>query len=71
MMPALSVDSPSSFSLHSMPKLSSPRIFAFLMTKSPGRMAPGVANATVSPARQFGAPQTTVSCSAPVSTRAS
>ena len=52
-----------------MPPLSWPRIFVFLMRKSPGSTAPGSAQAVSSPARALGAPQTICTGSAwPTST---
>ena len=41
-----------------MPCEGTPRNFAFLILKSPGRTAPTVATATFNPKRQFLAPQT-------------
>ena len=68
-MPSWSSESSSSRAEHSMPWLSSPRIFAFLIVTPPGSVAPTVASGTIMPARTFGAPHTTRSSPAPPSTR--
>jgi hypothetical protein len=59
MIPEPSSPSPSSVAEQIMPQLSTPRIFDFLIWKSPGSCAPTRAKRTVRPARTFGAPQTT------------
>src|SRR5688572_10104805 len=49
---------PSSFAEHNMPKDSTPRSLAAVMSLSPGSLAPTVASAAFNPARAFCAPQT-------------
>ena len=63
MMPSASTSMPSSLKEQSMPWDGWPRSLAFLMVKSPGRVAPTLATHTLRPARQFGAPQTMSSSS--------
>jgi hypothetical protein len=60
MMPAASWASPSSLAEHSMPKDSTPRTLACLISNS-GSLAPTRAQAVLRPARALGAPQTMVS----------
>ena len=57
-MPLCSSLMPSSRAEQSMPMDTTPRSLDFLILKSPGRTAPIVAQATLMPARTFGAPQT-------------
>ena len=52
-----------------MPWLSSPRIVLFRITVPPGNVAPTVASGTTIPARTLGAPHTTRTSPAPLSTR--
>jgi len=54
-----------------MPWLSSPRIFAALMTRPLGIVVPTVASGTIMPAATFGAPHTILSSPEPPSTRQS
>ena len=69
-IPEPSSPSSSSVAEQIMPQLSTPRIFDFLMRKSPGSTAPTRASKTVSPVRTFGAPHTTCTGSPdPSSTR--
>ena len=75
-MPSCSSDSPSSRSEHTMPRDSTPRIFAGFSSMRPPvwpsiSSAPTRAKAIFCPAATFGAPQTTVSLPSPVSTVAS
>ena len=56
--PEWSSEIPSSRAEQSMPKLSTPRILAFLMVKPPGKTAPILAHGTLMPALALGAPQT-------------
>ena len=57
-IPSWSSEIPNSEKLHNMPNEGCPRNFAFLILKLPGNTAPTLATATLSPWRQFGAPQT-------------
>ena len=67
MIPSCSSEIPSSFSEQAIDDDSTPRIFARLILRSPGRVVPTVATATLSPARTLGAPHTICSASpAPV-----
>ncbi len=49
MIPSPSVPIPNSTCEHSIPHDSTPRIFAFLIEKSPGKTAPTFATHTLSP----------------------
>ena len=72
-MPSASVPRPSSAALHSIPWLTSPRIFVRSMRRSPGSTAPTSAVGTSWPASRFWAPHTMSSSppALPTSTRAS
>ena len=69
-MPSCAPPSPSSSFEQSMPKLSTPRSFPFLMAKppGPGMTAPILASGAFTPTRTFGAPQTIWSVSVPSKT---
>ena len=69
MIPSCSSLRPISRSEQSIPQLSTPLIFAFLSTMPvPGMVVPGGAKTPFMPVRALGAPQTTSTCSLPVST---
>ena len=64
-MPSWLLPIPSSSSAQIIPKDSTPRIFDFLILKSPGSTVPICAKSTFCPAATLGAPQTTVRSSSP------
>ncbi len=69
MIPALSLPRASSASLHSMPRLASPRISACRMVIPPGSVAPTGAKGYSPPSSMTGAPHTTwAGASPPAST---
>ncbi len=65
MMPAWSSDRPSSRSEQIIPRDSTPRSLAFLMTRPPGMVVPMVATGTFCPLATLGAPQTIWASSGP------
>ena len=67
-MPSWSSESASSLPEHSMPWLSSPRIFDVRITVPSGSVAPIVASGAIIPGRTLGAPHTTETLPAPPST---
>ena len=68
-MPVWSSPSPISRADSSMPALRTPRISpTFSVVLVPGMKLPGAANTPFMPVRAFGAPQTTITVSSPVST---